>query len=85
MHTLIGTYNYWLYSGDDNWVQSIWSNYTQAVSYLASRVDDTGLFDVAGTRDWARLGQGGHNSEANALYYRVSVRERDPRRSHPCF
>ncbi|GJJ09716.1 hypothetical protein Clacol_003940 [Clathrus columnatus] len=71
MHTLIGTYNYWLYSGDDEWVNTIWTNYTKAVSYLAGRVDQTGLLDVLGLRDWARLGQGGHNSEANALYYRV--------------
>lgn len=70
-HTLIGVHNYWLYSGDLAWVQGHWSNYTKAVGYLAGRVDTSGLLDVLGTRDWARLGMSGHNAEANALYYRV--------------
>ncbi|KAF8586716.1 glycoside hydrolase family 78 protein [Ramaria rubella] len=70
-HTIIGVHNYWLYSGDETWVQGLWANYTKAVGYLAGRVDSSGLLDVLGTRDWARLGQGGHNAEANALYYKV--------------
>ncbi|KAF8493309.1 Six-hairpin glycosidase [Gautieria morchelliformis] len=70
-HTLIGVHNYWLYSGDMKWVEDVWANYTKAVGYLAGRVDTSGLLDVLGTRDWARLGMSGHNSEANALYYKV--------------
>ncbi|KII85113.1 glycoside hydrolase family 78 protein [Plicaturopsis crispa FD-325 SS-3] len=69
--TLIGTYNYYLYSGDTAWLQNIWSNYTKAVAFLDSHVDSSGLFNVTGLRDWARLGGGGHNSEGNALYYKV--------------
>ncbi|PCH42963.1 glycoside hydrolase family 78 protein [Wolfiporia cocos MD-104 SS10] len=72
--TLIGTYNYFLYSGDYEWMENVWSNYTKAVRYLAGKVNaTTGLLDVTGTRDWGRLWQGGFNSEANAIYYKVCV------------
>ncbi|KAF8209055.1 glycoside hydrolase family 78 protein [Mycena galopus ATCC 62051] len=70
--TLIGTHNYYLYSGDLDWLENIWANYTLAVSYLEARVNSSvGLFDVTGLRDWGRLGQGGFNMEANAILYRV--------------
>ncbi|KZT68695.1 glycoside hydrolase family 78 protein [Daedalea quercina L-15889] len=69
--TLVGTYTYVLYSGDFEWLQEVWSNYTRGVKFLASKVDETGLLNVTGTLDWGRLGQGGYNSEANALYYKV--------------
>ncbi|KAI0075157.1 Six-hairpin glycosidase [Panus rudis PR-1116 ss-1] len=71
--TLIGTYNYYLYSGDVDWLQRTWANYTKAVAFLEGKVDSTGLMDVTGLRDWARLGGGGHNSEGNALLYKVLV------------
>lgn len=34
-------------------------------------MDGSGLMNVTGTQDCARQGQGGHNSEANAILYRV--------------
>lgn len=69
--TLIGTHNYYLYSGDTTWLRNVWSNYTFAVSFLENKVDSSGLMNVTGLRDWARLGGGGHNSEGNALLYKV--------------
>ncbi|KII90218.1 glycoside hydrolase family 78 protein [Plicaturopsis crispa FD-325 SS-3] len=69
--TLIGTHNYYLYSGDIDWLRDVWTNYTRAVAFLDTHVDDSGLFNVTGLRDWARLGGGGHNAEGNALYYKV--------------
>ncbi|KZT65105.1 glycoside hydrolase family 78 protein [Daedalea quercina L-15889] len=69
--TLIGTYNYYLYSGDLQFIQGLWGNYTKAVEYLAAKVDDTGLLYVTGTGDWGRLWMGGYNSEANAIYYQA--------------
>jgi len=71
--TLIGTYNYYLYSGDTAWLQTVWSNYTKAVTFLEGKVDSSGLMDVTGLRDWARLGGGGYNAEGNALLYKVLV------------
>ncbi|KAH9919649.1 Six-hairpin glycosidase [Fomitopsis serialis] len=69
--TLIGTYNYFLYSGDYEWLEDTWSNYTKAVAYLTSKVQSNGLLNVTGLRDWGRQGQGGFNSEANAIYYKA--------------
>ena len=73
-HTLIGVHTYWLYSGDLDWVKTIWTNYTRAVDYLAGRVDATGLLEVLGANDdWGRVGGTGHNAPANALYNRVCI------------
>ncbi|KAI0370991.1 Six-hairpin glycosidase [Pilatotrama ljubarskyi] len=75
--TLIGTHNYYLYSGDAAWLQTVWANYTKAVAFLEGKVDSSGLMNVTGLRDWARLGGGGHNSEGNALLYQVLVTAAD--------
>ncbi|EIW56811.1 Six-hairpin glycosidase [Trametes versicolor FP-101664 SS1] len=75
--TLIGTHNYYLYSGDVDWLQTAWANYTKAVAFLEGKVDSSGLMNVTGLRDWARLGGGGHNSEGNALLFQVLVTAAD--------
>lgn len=64
--------NYYLYSGDVAWLQTVWTNYTRAVAFLEGKVDKTGLINITGLRDWARLGGGGYNAEGNALLYKVS-------------
>ncbi|KAJ7743495.1 Six-hairpin glycosidase [Mycena maculata] len=70
--TLIGTHNYYLYSGDIEWLQTIWANYTKAVAFLENKVDPAvGLMNITGLRDWARQGGGGFNAEGNAIFYRV--------------
>ena len=71
--TLVVTYNYVLYSGNFDWLQGVWRNYTRAVEYLAEKVDGSGLLNVTGLSDWGRIGQGGHNSEANALFYKAGI------------
>ncbi|KAJ7033596.1 Six-hairpin glycosidase [Mycena alexandri] len=72
MWSMIGTHNYYLYSGDIAWLQGLWSNYTKAVAFLEAKVDPTvGLMNVTGLRDWARLGGGGFNAEGNAILYRA--------------
>jgi len=76
--TLIGTHNYYLYSGDLAWVENLWSNYTKAVAFLEAKVNKTnGLMDVTGLRDWARQGGGGFNAEGNAILYRVLLTSAD--------
>ncbi|KAJ7733701.1 Six-hairpin glycosidase [Mycena metata] len=72
MWSMIGTHNYYLYSGDIAWLQNLWTNYTKAVAFLEAKVDPTvGLMNVTGLRDWARLGGGGFNAEGNAILYRA--------------
>ncbi|TFK44722.1 Six-hairpin glycosidase [Crucibulum laeve] len=77
--SLIGTHNYFLYTGDLEFVQSIWSNYTKALSFLQSQVDGTGLMNVplAFANDWGRDGGQGHNSAANVILYRALVTATD--------
>jgi hypothetical protein len=67
---LIGVYEYILYTGDFEWLFGVWSNYTKGVSYMAGKVDSSGFANLS-TNDWGRQGMGGHNSEGNAIYYRV--------------
>ncbi|KAA1466954.1 glycoside hydrolase family 78 protein [Dentipellis sp. KUC8613] len=71
MWTLVGAYNYYIYSGDDAWLQNVWTNYTKAVSFIENKTGDSGLLDVTGLRDWGRQGGGGYSAGANALYYKL--------------
>ena len=71
MWTLIGTYNYYLDSGDKTWLSGIWSQYQLGVNFITAKIDGNGLLNVTGTADWARSDQGGENIEANALLYQV--------------
>ena len=69
--TLIGTASYFTYSADKSWLDSIWSQYRQAMGFITAKIDGTGLLNVTGTADWARDDQGGENIEANAILYRA--------------
>lgn len=71
MWTLVGTYNYYLDSGDKSWLDGIWSQYQSGVNFITAKIDGNGLLNVTGTNDWARGDQGGENIEANALLYQV--------------
>lgn len=71
MATLIGTYDYLLYTNDMNFLNGIWSKYQSAMSFITAKIDSTGMLDVTGTNDWGRMSQGGHNTEANMLMYKV--------------
>ncbi|KAJ3575453.1 hypothetical protein NPX13_g4031 [Xylaria arbuscula] len=72
MWTLIGTYNYVLYENDIDFLSLNWDRYQRAMEYVYAKVDGTsGLLNVTGTRDWARLVQGFNNSEANMILYRT--------------
>ncbi|KAF9077676.1 Six-hairpin glycosidase [Rhodocollybia butyracea] len=73
--SLIGTHNVYLYTGDLDFVEKVWANYTLALSFLQSQVDDTGLMNVPTSfdNDWGRDGGQGHNSAANALLYQTLI------------
>ncbi|KAI0031995.1 Six-hairpin glycosidase [Vararia minispora EC-137] len=73
--TLIGVYNYWLFTNDTAWVQSVWTNYTLAVQFLTGLVDaSTGLVNsTSAPADWGRDGGGGFSISPNVLYYRTLV------------
>jgi uncharacterized protein (DUF608 family) len=67
MWTLVGVYNYILYTGDLAFLNLNWAKYTKALDYVLRKINDRGLLNVSGNRDWARLNQGGENTEANIL------------------
>ena len=70
MWTLIGTYYYILYTNDTAFLDANWQNYEKAIEYtLAKVLQPLGLLNVTGTRDWARVTQGGNNTEANVILY----------------
>ena len=71
MWTLIGTYTYYLDSGDKTWLDGIWSQYQLGVNFITAKIDSNHLLSVTGTNDWARSDQGGENIEANAILYKV--------------
>lgn len=71
LHTLLGTYNYVLYSGDVEWLAKHWQAYKVALGISIAKVDDVGLLHVTSTADWLRPGMSGHNLEASALLVSV--------------
>ncbi|KAF2650560.1 glycoside hydrolase family 78 protein [Lophiostoma macrostomum CBS 122681] len=71
MWTMIGTYNYMLYTDDSSFIQQNWERYLKAMSYIYGKVGTSGLLNQTGTRDWARWQTGFNNTEANIILYRT--------------
>lgn len=72
MWTMIGTYNYALFTNDTAWLAQNWPKYQFAMEYIYGKVlEPSGLLNVTGIRDWARWQQGFNNSEANMILYRT--------------
>ena len=70
--TMIGTYNYLLFTNDTSFLDRNWERYQHAMEYIYGKVlQPLGLLNVTGTRDWAREGQGGNNTEANMILYKT--------------
>lgn len=69
MWTMIGTYNYMLYTNDAAFINQNWARYLKAMDYIYGKVGTSGLLNQTGTRDWARWQTGFNNSEANMILY----------------
>jgi len=72
MWTMIGTYNYMLYSNDTAFFDRNWPAYIDAMNYIYSKVlsgSGGGLLNVTGTRDWARIATSGNTTQANVILY----------------
>ncbi|KAB2579338.1 putative alpha-l-rhamnosidase protein [Lasiodiplodia theobromae] len=73
LYTVIGVADYFLYSGDMDYLQSMWDSIKLAMDFSLSFIDSSGLMNVTSANDWLRFGMGGHNIEANAiLYYTIN-------------
>ncbi|ROW03122.1 hypothetical protein VMCG_05682 [Cytospora schulzeri] len=72
MWTMIGTYNYLLYTNDTGFLARNWDGYLAAMDYIQAKVQpSSGLLNVTGTRDWARWQTGFNMSEAQMILYRT--------------
>ncbi|KAN0119698.1 glycoside hydrolase family 78 protein [Hyaloscypha variabilis] len=73
MWTMIGTYNYLLYSNDTAFLSENWAKYLLAMNYIYDKVGSSGLLNVTGLRDWARWQTGFNGSEPNMILYRTLI------------
>lgn len=72
MWTMIGTYNYVLYTNDTAFLARNWAGYLAAMDYVYAKVQpSSGLLNVTGTRDWARWQTGFNMSSAQMILYRT--------------
>lgn len=65
-HTLNDAYDYFMFTGDVDYIISLWDQYRLGVEYLLQFIDSTGLANVTSTSDWGRGGMSGHNIEVCA-------------------
>ncbi len=74
MASLIGTYEYLLYSGDMHFLTYNWKKIHLAVAYIINKIDPfSRALYVTGTGDWGRYTQGGLNTAANAMMFRTLI------------
>ncbi|KAE8453469.1 hypothetical protein EG329_010330 [Mollisiaceae sp. DMI_Dod_QoI] len=73
MWTMIGTFNYVLYSNDTAFLQQNWAKYLLAMDFIYAKVGPSGLLNVTGLRDWARWQTGFNGSEPNMILYRTLI------------
>lgn len=71
LYTLIAVADHYLYTGEIDYLSSLWDKYKLALSFSLSFIDDSGLANVTSPADWLRFGMGGHNIEANSILYYV--------------
>lgn len=69
LHTLIDINQYYTYTGNETYLESVWGIFKHALNYSLSFMDDSGMADVKTPADWLRSGMGGHNIEANSILY----------------
>ncbi|KAF2713538.1 glycoside hydrolase family 78 protein [Pleomassaria siparia CBS 279.74] len=73
LYSLIGVADHYLYTGNVDYLASLWEQWKLALSFSLSFIDDSGLMNVTSKSDWLRFGMGGHNIEANSiLYYTIN-------------
>ncbi|KAL1979888.1 hypothetical protein VTN96DRAFT_5022 [Rasamsonia emersonii] len=74
LHTLNDIYDYYLFTGDVEYLKSVWGKYKLGMAYILQFIDSSKLANVTSSADWLRFGMGGHNIEANAiLYYNLNL------------
>ncbi|KAI1356135.1 glycoside hydrolase family 78 protein [Xylaria sp. FL0043] len=75
MWTMIGLYNYVLYSGDVEFLETYWAKYLAAMDLVLAQIDPTvGLLNITlYPNDWGRFNSTGYLASAQMLAYRTLV------------
>ncbi|KAI1387398.1 glycoside hydrolase family 78 protein [Hypoxylon trugodes] len=75
MWTMIGMYNYVLYSGDVDFIRQYWPKYLAAMNFIEGQLDPSlGLLNISGyTNDWGRFYVDNTLTSAQVLYYRTLI------------
>ncbi|KAJ4248487.1 hypothetical protein NW762_012825 [Fusarium torreyae] len=68
---LLGTYAYFLYSGDQTTLSTLWPKYLLAMNNSLSKVNGAGIMSVTGIKDWGRTTFANERASANKLLYRA--------------
>ncbi|KAK1725875.1 alpha-L-rhamnosidase [Colletotrichum acutatum] len=72
MWTMIGAYNYVLFSGDTDWLAANWATYLKAMDYIYGKIiPETGILNATAAGDWARYVNSLNGSAPNMLLYRT--------------
>ncbi|KAL3421397.1 hypothetical protein PVAG01_07842 [Phlyctema vagabunda] len=67
LYSLIDIYDYYIFTGDLDYVKQTWTQFKLAMKYSLSTIDSSGLANVTSSADWLRFGMGGHNIEVSCL------------------
>jgi len=62
LYSLIGISYYYQYSGDLDYLESVWNHFTSGLAWSLGYIDSSGLMNVTSAADWLRVGMGGHVS-----------------------
>ncbi|KAM0136265.1 hypothetical protein ACHAO1_004742 [Botrytis cinerea] len=75
LHSLIDIHDYYLFTGDEEYLKERWGQFTLGMNFSLSLIDETKMANLpANNPDWLRVGMGGHNIEANSiLYYTLNL------------
>ncbi|KAI0427036.1 alpha-L-rhamnosidase [Xylaria sp. FL1042] len=70
-HTLNDFYDYFMFSGDIDYLASLWEQYKLGMNYPLQFIDSSGLANITTITlsDWGRGGMSGHNIEANSILF----------------
>ena len=76
-YTLLDLYDYYIYTGDLEYLKSYWDQYKRALAWSLSQIDSSGFANVTSTNDWLRSGMGGHNGEVGAYLSLLGLNRAD--------
>ncbi|KAL4925422.1 pectin lyase fold/virulence factor [Aspergillus undulatus] len=68
--TIIGTYNYFLFTEDYGFLLDVWPRYVTALEYSLGKITADGIMNATETADWGRWNYDTLASSANMLLYR---------------